>query len=87
MQDILQIGCPGNRHSTLSQADNTPLRLRLGVYMHPNREHIFAVGPEERRTMVRKLLVELERLWACYNDGSQRPIDEQTLFSGAKVSS
>ena len=55
--------------------------------MHPDRENIFAVGPEERRTMVRKLLVELERLWACYDDGSQRPIDEQTLFFGAKVSS
>ena len=55
--------------------------------MHLNRENIFAVGPEERRTMVRKLLVELERLWACYDDGSQRPIDEQALIFGAIVSS
>jgi hypothetical protein len=37
--------------------------------------------------MVRKLLVELERLWACYDDGSQRPIDEQALLLGTVVSS
>jgi len=55
--------------------------------MHPDRENIFAVGPEERRTMVRKLLVELERLWACYDDGSQRPTDEQALLLGTVVSS
>ena len=55
--------------------------------MHPDRKNIFAVGREERRTMVRKLLVELERLWACYDDGSQRPIDEQALLLGTVVSS
>ena len=37
--------------------------------------------------MIRKLLVELERLWPCYDDGSQRPIDEQALIFGAVVSS
>src|SRR6201987_6449087 len=37
---------------------------------HPDRENIFAVGSEERRTMVRKLFVELERLWACDDDAS-----------------
>ena len=51
--------------------------------MHPDREDIFAVGPEERRTMVRKLLVELERLWSCDDDGSQRPINEEAFIPGS----
>ena len=55
--------------------------------MHSDRENIFAVGPEERRMMSRKLLVELERFRACDDDGSQRPIDEQTSFFGTIVNS
>src|ERR1700751_2936601 len=55
--------------------------------MHLDRDNIFAVGPDECSAMVRKLLVELERLWACDDDGSQRPIDEQTPFFGIIVSS
>ena len=55
--------------------------------MHLDRENIFAVGPEECSAMVGKLLVELERLWACDDDGSQRPIDEQALVFGAIESS
>jgi hypothetical protein len=55
--------------------------------MHPDREDIFAVSPEERRTMVRKLLVELECLRPRDDDSSQRPIYQQALFFGAIVTS
>src|SRR5271166_4059782 len=63
------------------------LGLLLRVQMHPDRENIFAVGPEERRTMVRKLLVELERLRPRYDDSSKPAIDKQALLLGAVVSS
>ena len=63
------------------------LGLPLGVQMHLDRENIFAVGPDECSAMIRKLLVELERFWACDNDGSQGPIEEQMSFLRAIVSS
>jgi hypothetical protein len=50
--------------------------------MHPYRENIFPLSPEEGRTMVRKLLVELERLWPRDDDSSERPIDEHAPVFG-----
>jgi hypothetical protein len=55
--------------------------------MHPDRENIFAVGPEERRAMIRTLFVELQCPGPRDDDSSQRPIYEQALFFGAIVTS
>ena len=55
--------------------------------MHLDRENIFAVGLDQRRPMIRRLFVELERLWSCNHDSPHRPIDQQALVFGAIESS
>ena len=55
--------------------------------MHLDRENIFAIGLYECSTMIRKLLVKLERLRPRYDDSSKPAIDKKALLLGAVVSS